>query len=421
MVGRDPHLRHLILCPLLLPAAFAENYVYVGDLTPDSVLLAWGAASGPGNTIGRDSKLLPGVRVTFDGKPVATTSNNWVRVDGLSPDTRYAYQVFQNANLIGKGAVRTWPAKTDRVAFLVIGDYGNGSPQQGELAPLLCKIVTDRQSGADPIRFILTTGDNIYGWGWKFLSFGTGNRDKHWEKRFFHPYRDALAQAPFYPTPGNHDGNQTEHRSDLTVYLDNFFYPGPKFPDPASARWYRFAFGGGLAEFFSLDSTNNTLSGDAGRAYAENGPQSVWLKKALEDSRARWKIPYFHNPPVTAGPEHPPAARELGHWMRWFEQYKVALSFSGHEHNFQIAKQTPETGAVRYVVSGAGGMLRPGDVRTRMDSAGVEAWAPRRHFLLVEVNRDSTTITPIGASPPQPVRGDGSPFPLPLVVPARVR
>ena len=43
---------------------------------------------------------------------------------------------------------------------------------------------------------------------------------------------------------------------------------------------------------------------------------------------------------------------------------------------------------MRFVVSGAGGQLRSGDIRTRMNRAHIEAWAPRTHFLVVEISGD---------------------------------
>ena len=62
---------------------------------------------------------------------------------------------------------------------------------------------------------------------------------------------------PFFPTLGNHDGNETEKRADLPAILDNFPYPQDK-----PARYYKFTYGD-LAEFFGLDSTRNSETGPA--------------------------------------------------------------------------------------------------------------------------------------------------------------
>jgi hypothetical protein len=63
---------------------------------------------------------------------------------------------------------------------------------------------------------------------------------------------------------------------------------------------------------------------------------------------------------------------------------------SGHEHNFQRSV----VNGIDYVVSGAGGKLRPGPP-TSFDVAGTREWASEGHFLVVEVEEDRVTIHPV--------------------------
>ena len=87
---------------------------------------------------------------------------------------------------------------------------------------------------------MITLGDNIYGTLNFVLRFkDTGDKDSHWESRFFRPYAPLIAKIPFYPSLGNHDGNETGNRADLAAYLDNFF-----FPAHVPSRYYRFSYGG---------------------------------------------------------------------------------------------------------------------------------------------------------------------------------
>jgi hypothetical protein len=264
----------------------------------------------------------------------------------------------------------------------------------------------------DAPRFVITTGDNIYA----DLNFGlkatnSGDNDHDWESKFFEPYGGILSEIPFYPSPGNHDGNGSENRGDLPVYLDNFF-----FPQNRPARWYTFHFAD-LAQFFSLDSTTNTLSGRAKPVFLASGEQFNWFRPALAASKAPWKIPYFHHPPFNAGPYHGASLQDLKAFCDAFAASGVAVVFSGHEHNFQFSERNGATAGIQYVISGAGGELRSGDVRSKMAKAHIAGWAAERHFLSVEIEGNEMRITPIGAKGIlEPVDAAGRKIGMPLVV-----
>ena len=371
----------LVLLFLFVQTALAAGpEVYVGRLTASSAILAWGKTEGKGNTIGRGAAS-PGRAEVDIGGAIHTTQQSWMDVEGLRPDSDYPYAVRLNGIEIGRGTLHTWPAQTKHLRFFVIGDYGNGSSGQYEIARAM-----EHQFAADadsPPRFVITTGDNIYGFPLGFMTLHSGNRDQDWQSRFFEPYRPLLRSIPFYPSLGNHDGDQTENAGDLGVYLDNFFFPA----DPP-ARYYQFSIGG-LADFFALDSTNQT-----GSAAGPQSEQFIWLSKALEASRAKWKIVYFHHPPYTAGPLHGASLRMLQHWVDLFQRSGVQMVFNGHEHNFQYARHE----GIHYFVTGAGGELRTGDIARKLEAAGVEAFANERHFLEVELDENQAAVHIWGAN-----------------------
>jgi Calcineurin-like phosphoesterase len=400
--------RLLVLMLLPLSARAQRFYTYVGQIETRSVLLAWGTAAGTGNTIGRASTShgLASVRV---GAKTEETDRNWARIDGLEPDTSYAYQVRVKGQKIGEGQVRTYPERASKLAFLVMGDYGNGSSAQYALAKVMTEEIARRRDSDNPVRFILTTGDNIYADGslW-FLIFRSGDEDWHWEPKFFQPYERVIAEIPFYPTLGNHDGNTSENHGDLPVYLDNFFFPQNK-----PARWYTFSYGG-LADFFAMDTTDNTEWGFPRAAYSANGEQFRWLRGTLGGSRAPWKIPYFHHPPFNAGPGHGASLDLLGHFVELFARSGVRVVFSGHEHNFQFSARDQATGGVCYVISGAGGQLRPDNVTKAMAKAHIAGWAAQNHFLVVEIRDDSLSITPVSTAPVKVTDPNGKAVALPI-------
>jgi hypothetical protein len=369
-------------------------FTYVGRIGSDSVLLAWGTTAGA-NTIGRSSASHGPAEVLLDGvaRPVPG-GQNWVELTGLEPDRSYAYQVRLPGRPIGSGSVRTYPRAARRLSFLVIGDFGSGRPEQRRLGEAMARLVEQRRASDDPVRFVLTTGDNIYGW---LTQFSTGDSDKHWRAKFFEPYRELLRSVPFYPTLGNHDTDETEDEDDLAAYLDNFFVPGEAVEE---GRYYRFEFAR-FAEFFALDTTNHRLA-DGRLIYARDGAQARWLEARLRASTASWKIPYFHHPLLTAGPEHRPACNRVPHFAAAFASAGVRAAFTGHEHNFQWSEPVGEA-RTRYVVTGAGGQLRDDDLDRRIAAAGIELWAAERHFLLVELDDDRMRIR---------VLGDGGDLPL---------
>jgi hypothetical protein len=395
-----------------LPVAAQTAYTYIGQITSNSVLIAWGTATGRRgeNSIGRDSASMGQARVTL-GEQSVSTDQNWIELRNLRPDTSYDYVVQVNEKKIGDGKVRTHAAKATRLAFFVIGDFGVGGSKQKVIADAMWNEFQKRAGTDNPPRFVLTVGDNIYSdLNFGYISTRSGNEDRHWDSKFFSPYREMLRQIPFYPTLGNHDGNASENRDDLTVYLDNFF-----FPENRPARWYSFSYGG-LVDFFALDSTENSTGQHAVPAFGPEGDQSTWLAGALPKSSAPWKIPYFHHPPFNAGPGHGGSYNVLRHWMDMFQKGGVKVAFTGHEHNFQVSDDSDATGHIRYFITGSGGSLRSGNVMPNMGRARIQAWSPQRHFLLVEIEGRSMRVTPLSNEKVVVREASGKELPMPMTI-----
>lgn len=395
---------------LAVPAVSQTYHTYVGNLDQDSATIAWGTTRGGGNTIGRDSQSHGKAFVRIGGRDHPSNERNWVRITGLQPDQDYDYEVWIEKERVGAGTIRTWPANPKKLAFLVIGDYGNDKGDQHKVAAAMWREFLRRSQTDNPYRFVITTGDNIYGWGiWPVL-LGSGDSDNHWRDRFFVPYEEILRRVPFYPSLGNHDCAESESRGDLEVYLDNFF-----FPENRPAQYYKFSYGN-LAEFYALDTTTCALSGDDMPNYLENGEQFQWMRPAIQGSKSLWKIPYFHHPPFTAGPQHDPYLDKIGHWVRLFKEAGVRVVFNGHEHNFQYSEKTDVTGETLYVVSGAGGELRDKNITSRLRRAGMAAFANQRHFLSVEIDGTVMKITPMSDRPVKVTGPDSKERSMPLTV-----
>lgn len=408
---RTTRLTLVLAFLLLLPplCAARKYYVYVGRVETDSVLLAWGTADGR-NTIGHSSPSHGHAEILIGAGRISESHYNWAVIRGLQPGQEYPYEVLLNGVRIGVGVVRTLPAKCDRLAFLVVGDYGNGKRPQYEVAAAMQRTIDEQARAGNPVRFILTTGDNIYAdQNFRFLKFNSGNKDRHWGKKFFRPYEEILRSVPFYPTLGNHDGGESESSGDLAVYLDNFF-----FPVPQPSRYYSFS-AGGLADFFAIDTTG--IKTESGRPIYEAGSaQLQWLERELGRSAAPWKIAYFHHPPFNAGPGHGSSLDRIRPLVELLGKYKVQVAFSGHEHNFQWAARNDAAGGVQYVVTGAGGELRAADIRARLHGAGIAAWAPDWHFVLAVIESGRMRLHVLGPRPVSIVDAAGKPVNQPFVI-----
>ncbi|MDQ6663404.1 MAG: metallophosphoesterase, partial [Acidobacteriota bacterium] len=332
----------VLLVPQFVPQLAAQAFfTYVGQIESRSVLIAWGAPARTGNTIGRASTSQGKARLTIADRNVDTTQN-WTVVNDLQPGTDYPFQLAIDGKKMGEGKVRTNPEKASKLCFFVIGDFGTGTAGEYRIGEAMWKEFQKREGSDKPPRFVLTTGDNVYAdVNVGFAAAHSGDEDAHWEAKFFKPFEPLLQRIPFYPTLGNHDGNGTENRGDLPVYLDNFFFPGNK-----PARWYTFSFGD-LAQFFALDSTDNSEEGPKRPVYAANGEEFRWLRQVMPASKALWKIPYFHHPIYNAGPRHPNSYEDLKHFVDLFRESGVAVIFNGHEHNFQFSERNEATGNMR--------------------------------------------------------------------------
>ena len=402
----------LFLCLAAYAATHGSSkyYTYIEDLGSDYVEIAWGTTDG-NNTIGRSARSHGEATVEIAGKKLLTSANQIV-VGGLAPDHPYDYKVSLGGTVIGQGDVRTWEAKTQKLVFFVIGDFGTGQAPQYLVARAMWDEFQRRAKTDSPVRFILSVGDNIYGnISGALLGVGhTGASDADWKPKFFDPYEPLIARVPFYPTLGNHDGNETERHGDLAAILDNFAFPHDK-----PGRYYNFNYAD-LAEFYGLDTTKNTESGPVRPAYLEDSPQFHWMQTEFAKPHPLWVIPYFHHPPFTAGPLHAASYEQLQHWVRLFASSGVKVAFSGHEHNFQVSDVSDQTSGICFIVSGAGGELRGGSVLGKMSRAHIRAWAPENHFLVVEIEGKTMKVTPLASQPLRVVDNNGNPVQLPITI-----
>ncbi len=263
------------------------------------------------------------------------------------------------ATLFAQGAVRppaqraappptqatALPLIQGSVRFAAIGDMGTGLPPQYEVAAAM---EASRQTF--PFEFVIMLGDNIYG----------GNSARDYVEKFERPYKAMLdAGVLFYGALGNHDSpNQRVYK-----------------PFNMNGRQY-YTYRKGPVQFFVLDS--NYMS----------PAQLVWLQAELQDSRAEWKVAYFHHPLYSSGAFHGSSDELRSVLEPLFVQHGVQVVFAGHEHVYE--RLHPQKG-IAYFVEGASGQLRRGNLKggTAMTAVGYDT---DRSFMLVEVAGETLTF-----------------------------
>jgi predicted MPP superfamily phosphohydrolase len=236
------------------------------------------------------------------------------------------------------------PNREGSLKFGVLGDFGDGSREQFELAAQMAKL---RERFA--YELVITVGDNIYG----------SNNAQSLRRRFEEPYKPLLdAGVKFYASLGNHDDRELQ-RFYEPFNMDGRFYYSFKAPHQD-------------VRFFALESSYLNVA------------QIGWIQQELQKSGERWKIPYFHHPLYSSGGRHGSQDEVRDILEPLFIKYNVSVVFAGHDHIYE--RINPQNGIV-YFVTGSGGKLRRGDLET---GTGLTArgFSSDQVFVAVEIDGD---------------------------------
>ena len=229
------------------------------------------------------------------------------------------------------------PNLSDSLKFAAIGDNGTGDREQYDVANQMTKL-----HATFPFELVIMLGDNMYG----------GQSPGDFVKKFEQPYAALLkANVQFQASLGNHD-----RPSNVSYKPYNM----------NGQRYYTFV--RKQVRFFALDTT------------LMDKKQLDWLETALRDSRAEWKICYFHHPLYSDGGRHGSSVDLRLLVEPILVRHGVDVVFSGHDHVYERLK--PQKG-IYYFVSGAAGQLRKGNMRPNTETAAL--FDQDQSFMAVEV------------------------------------
>lgn len=225
--------------------------------------------------------------------------------------------------LVMPAAAQSGPViqRSTTVRFAVIGDYGDNSPREAEVAALVHSLEPD---------FVLTTGDNNYPYG---RQYNIDTNIGQYYGNFIAPYYGVYGEgAPdenrFFPTLGNHDWATDASKP----FRDYFTLPG-------NERYYEFNWG--PAHFFALDSDQHEHDGNTADSI-----QATWLRERLLATTEPWRIVYMHHPPYSSSKSY---STESAQWP--YAAWGASVVLAGHAHTYERL----DIDGLPYIINGLGG------------------------------------------------------------------
>lgn len=328
---------------------------YLQDLAPTAVTVMWQLEQA------RPARVIlegPGGRRE---QVVAAARSAEVRLEGLSPASRYRYRVIvDDASWEGQIATAPPVGRDVPITFAVVGDSRYGVEPHRKIVERVAREAPE---------FVLGTGDIV----------DDGSRQDQWQQ-FFDIEGPLLRDHVYYPAVGNHDRQGRGRTADA---FRSYF----SLPDSGadSERYYAFTY-----------ATSRVLVLDSNIYSFALTDQTAWLERELiaarQDPGVRHIFVVMHHPPFSIS-LHGGAKDLRERWTPLFQKYGVAAVFSGHDHVYERA----EHNGVRYFVTGgAGAALYPKRPRPDpLDAAAVQRFERAFHFLRVAVAGRRVEITAI--------------------------
>ncbi|ASL01091.1 purple acid phosphatase family protein [Xanthomonas citri] len=255
-------------------------------------------------------------------------------VDGLQPDTMYAYRVQGQGTWGAWNHFRTAATATTPLTLLYFGDTQNKN------LSLVSRVIRQAWRSAPDARLALFAGDLVSG--------KDGQDDNEWAE-WFEAGRWLLEGTAVAPAPGNHEYHEEgEDTPQATRVLGSHWpvtFALPRNGPSAAARTsYWFDYQG--VRVAVLDGTSALDLG--------TGPaQAQWLDKVLADNPHPWSIVLIHQPFFS-----PRADREneklVEQVLPVIRRHKVDLVLQGHDHTYGRRGDAAGQATPVFVVSVAG-------------------------------------------------------------------
>lgn len=303
-----------------LAAQTLERAPYLQMASPTSMTIVW-TTTGPTDSVVRYGPAPNMLNQT--AQLAAQVTQHEVKINGLSPDTTYYYEVgATGAPLAGADAAhyfKTSPPAGQKKKFRawVLGDSGTGNQNQAAVRDAMIA-----HTGLYKPHLFLHMGDIAY----------TSGTTAQFTNYFFGAYPTILQSTPVWPTLGNHEGQSSDSATQTGTYYTAYVLPaaGEIGGVPSGTEAY-YSFDYANVHFVVLNSQ------DVSRA--PNGPMLTWLAADLAATSQDWIIAYWHHPAYTKGTHNSDTEGQLVEMrenaLPILEAAGVDLVLAGHSHIYE--------------------------------------------------------------------------------------
>lgn len=267
-----------------------------------------------------------------------------IKLEGLTPATRYHYQVWDGNDSSETKAFNTLTEGSGEFTFAIMGDCRSGTVPHGKIAKLIEEY--------NPV-FSVYNGDLCY----------NSSYDAFKKEFFIEEELNLSSQVPFFNTPGNHEKWSKNTRAFTQA------------PESKSARQEYYSFDAGDLHFLVLSTEHSCRPGSE---------QYNFAKKDLSGTDKKFKIVVFHESAYCGGghgdnKEMKKVSEQL------FEKSGVDIVITGHSHFYQ---HNLVNGIHHMTIAGAGAPLyTPKDTEYTLKSV------KDYHFGIAEYKENVLKIT----------------------------
>ena len=303
------------------PAVWAVPNVvrgpYLQNGTPNSVTIMWRTSENTSSKVWYGTSLGTLNRSVMDSD---LKTDHTILVSGLSPGTKYYYQVgmtdgtvLAGGDLVHYFVTSPNSGSTGPIRIWVLGDSGRANNNARSVKNAYLELA-DNEKDAD---IWLMLGDNAYNSG----------TDTEYQNAVFNMYPEILRNKVLWSTRGNHEMSSS-------VYYGIFDLPtNGEGGGLASGTEHYYSFDYANIHFICLNSQESNFSGSPGSAMYE------WLEDDLANTRQKWIIAFWHHPPYSKGSHNSDTEGKLidmrQNALPILEAGGVDLVLAGHSHSYE--------------------------------------------------------------------------------------
>ena len=259
----------------------------------------------------------------------ALTTEHEVTLSGLSPNTKYYFNIGNKAGVLSESAsgemyIITAPKAGTKqfVRAWILGDAGTANNNQRNVRDAYYDYVDAAPENSGKTDMMLFLGDNAYGSG----------TDEEYQNALFDIYDDMLKKSVAWSCLGNHDGKSADSATQSGPYYDIF-----TFPSAAQAG----GIASGTEAYYSFDYANiHFIILDSHHTSREvGGAMYNWTLADIQNTKQDWIVTLFHHPIYTKGSHDSDTEDRLiemrENFMPMMEANGVDLILNGHSHSYE--------------------------------------------------------------------------------------